>query len=145
MILLKALLFSLLFLNDITRISRGRGGGSSCVDAFSNNQNNVYEISYTHRPNEELRNVVIFGGSGYIGRRICQQLVESNQCNKIISVSKHGKPPSYYLSDDDDDGSSWSNQVTWLRYDLEKAISDSSSENDRDTMREQLIDQILQT
>ena len=117
------------------------------VHAFSSTIHNdiANAVHSHHRPNKDqhLPNVVIFGGSGYIGRRICQQLVESKGCNKIISVSKHGKPPSCYLGDDGD-GSSWSNRVTWIQYDLEKAISDSLSMNEKDTMRERLVNQILQ-
>jgi hypothetical protein len=59
--------------------------------------------------------VAVFGGSGFIGRRVCRTLVESVSCDSVISISRSGKPPSYYCND-----GTWSNSVDWKSLDLDK-------------------------
>ena len=47
--------------------------------------------------------VAVFGGSGYLGSRVCQTLVGAG-CS-VLSVSRTGKPPARA------EGSPWSSQV----------------------------------
>ncbi len=91
--------------------------------------------------------VAVFGGSGYVGRRISQTLIEAG-CD-VISISRTGKPPKYYCnnymdmdmnmnngngnggdtssSTDTTDGakkgtgmnSNWAELVSWIRYDMD--------------------------
>jgi hypothetical protein len=73
--------------------------------------------------------VAVFGGSGFIGRRICQTLVEAG-C-EVSSISRSGKPSPYY--------SDWfdqqQEQVQWIQHDL-------ASSNDDDLPAE-LVGQIF--
>ena len=68
--------------------------------------------------------VAVFGGSGYLGRRITQSLVDEG-CD-VISISRSGKPPQYYLDsiDDVEESSStskhWSDLVQWVSYDIDE-------------------------
>lgn len=54
--------------------------------------------------------VVVFGGSGFVGRRVCDALVNCG-C-EVISVSRSGRPPP---RDDDDDRA---DRVRWIARDL---------------------------
>lgn len=56
--------------------------------------------------------VAVFGGSGFLGRRICRELVLSG--HEVTSISRNGRPPSYYTSSDDTEN--WANEVNWLAY-----------------------------
>ncbi len=65
--------------------------------------------------------VLLLGGSGYIGRRICKELIESagdEDTTRVVSISRNGKPPSWAL-----DSSSWSDKVKWIQHNI-------TSEND---------------
>jgi len=73
----------------------------------------------------------VFGGSGFIGRRICEVLVQVGGCD-VCSISRSGKPPSYYCDP------SWSDKVQWISYDLEQEDGDDSS----DTAKKQLLEHI---
>uniref|UniRef100_A0A7S3PYA9 NAD-dependent epimerase/dehydratase domain-containing protein n=2 Tax=Chaetoceros debilis TaxID=122233 RepID=A0A7S3PYA9_9STRA len=59
--------------------------------------------------------VAVFGGSGYVGRRVCRNLVEAG-CD-VISISRSGRPPTYYCDASTD-------LVSWEIFDL---ASDSNS------------------
>lgn len=52
--------------------------------------------------------IVVFGGSGFVGSKICQQAIESGA--DVTSVSRSGKP-SFAAQ------SSWANEVEWVRSD----------------------------
>eukprot|EP00580_Thalassiosira_gravida_P019383 CAMPEP_0201670872 /NCGR_PEP_ID=MMETSP0494-20130426/27995_1 /ASSEMBLY_ACC=CAM_ASM_000839 /TAXON_ID=420259 /ORGANISM="Thalassiosira gravida, Strain GMp14c1" /LENGTH=394 /DNA_ID=CAMNT_0048152045 /DNA_START=300 /DNA_END=1481 /DNA_ORIENTATION=+ len=86
--------------------------------------------------------VAVFGGSGFIGRRVCRTLVQSDKCDAVISISKSGKPPSYYCSDDDDDdnkdGTRWSDAVQWKSFDLDKDWKEDNGDNREQIMEQQL-------
>mmetsp|Transcript_18843 Transcript_18843/g.39397 ORF Transcript_18843/g.39397 Transcript_18843/m.39397 type:complete len:511 (-) Transcript_18843:99-1631(-) len=92
--------------------------------------------------------VVVLGGSGFIGRRVCRELVVSSKkdflnrdadddstvtrkgITKVISVSRSGKPPSYYLDDDygDSGGWCWSDHVEWIQHDIVVGNANDNSE-----------------
>jgi hypothetical protein len=63
--------------------------------------------------------VAVFGGSGFIGRRICQTLVEAG-C-EVSSISRSGKPPPYYSDWFDQQGQ---DQVQWIKHDLASSNDD---------------------
>lgn len=63
--------------------------------------------------------VAVFGGSGFIGRRVCESLVASG-C-EVISVSRSGRPPDYYYSD------KYTDQVQWVTHDALPMVDDDSS------------------
>ena len=97
--------------------------------------------------------VAVFGGSGYIGRRVCRTLIESSHTFQssttptptttvnsadetihVISISRNGKPPSYYCNDED----KWSKSVDWRSFDLDKSWEDSSSSSSSDKNHQNL-------
>jgi len=53
--------------------------------------------------------VAVFGGSGFVGRRVCSTLVGAG-CD-VVSISRSGAPPSYYT-----DGEEWVDAVKWMKY-----------------------------
>jgi hypothetical protein len=55
--------------------------------------------------------VAVFGGSGFVGRRVCQTLVGAG-C-EVISISRSGKPPSYYCDP------VLSQKVQWMSYNVD--------------------------
>ena len=106
--------------------------------------------------------VIVLGGSGYIGRRVCKELVLSsstisndndNANNKVtvISISRSGKPPLYYLDDNDknnDSDNNWSNQVEWIEHDLLLANNDDDDDDvvvNKDSLLTNKILQVLET
>mmetsp|Transcript_24721 Transcript_24721/g.40259 ORF Transcript_24721/g.40259 Transcript_24721/m.40259 type:complete len:407 (-) Transcript_24721:244-1464(-) len=85
--------------------------------------------------------VAVFGGSGFIGRRVCRTLVQSDKCDAVISISKSGKPPSYYCSDVDvnnKDGTRWSDVVQWKSFDLDKDWKGDNGDKHEQIMEQQL-------
>ncbi|WP_348921102.1 NAD(P)H-binding protein [Enterococcus rotai] len=52
--------------------------------------------------------ITIFGGSGFIGQKLTEELV--NRGHDLTSISRHGKPT--------DLSSSWSKKVRWIRSDI---------------------------
>lgn len=56
----------------------------------------------------ETINITIFGGSGFIGQKLTEELV--NRGHDLTSISRHGKPT--------DLSSSWSKKVHWVRSDI---------------------------
>lgn len=60
--------------------------------------------------------VAVFGGSGYIGRRVCRTLVETGHV--VVSISRGGAPPACYR-----DGA-WSDAVRWISHDLDDGAPD---------------------
>jgi hypothetical protein len=81
---------------------------------------------------------LVLGGSGYVGRRVCKELVQassSNEKSRIVSISRNGKPPSWCFDIDDDDHS-WSERVEWIQRD----ISSESLAEDGDSLVEALGD-----
>eukprot|EP00536_Pseudo-nitzschia_multiseries_P001347 jgi/Psemu1/282952/fgenesh1_pg.17_\ len=77
--------------------------------------------THTHTtPNAQAPVVaIVLGGSGFVGRRVCQALATGGgECvSRVVSVSRSGRPPASYLSEEDDDNT-WSDRVEWIRYDL---------------------------
>jgi nucleoside-diphosphate-sugar epimerase len=62
--------------------------------------------------------IVVLGGSGFVGSRVCQKL--STLGYDTVSISKSGKVPDWAA------GQSWSSQVTWLAADVtESDLSDT--------------------
>ena len=59
--------------------------------------------------------VAVFGGSGFIGSRVCQTLVTAG-CS-VVSVSRAGQPPAWAASE------SWSKKVEWKSAD---ALNDAA-------------------
>jgi hypothetical protein len=56
--------------------------------------------------------IAVYGGSGFLGRRICKTLIGGG--HHVISISKGGRPPSYYCNNDhDNDNGDWAEQVDW--------------------------------
>ena len=69
----------------------------------------------------------MLGGSGFIGRRVCQELVHqaTTATTHVISVSRSGKPPVYYLNEEEEEqhrrstgNTTWYNTVEWIQHDL---------------------------
>ena len=54
--------------------------------------------------------VAVFGGSGFVGSRVCKTLVESG-C-RVASISRAGQPPRWAAA------MPWSEQVEWLSADM---------------------------
>ena len=52
----------------------------------------------------------VFGGTGYLGSRVCKTLVSCG-CS-VVSVSRSGRAPAWAASED------WSQQVSWLAADV---------------------------
>ena len=60
------------------------------------------------RPAASLR-VAVIGGTGFIGKRVCQQLVAAG-CS-VVSVSRRGAPPEL------ENTGSWARDVEWVTAD----------------------------
>ena len=69
--------------------------------------------------------VAVFGGSGFIGRRICEVLIKSGDC-EVCSISKSGKPPAYYCDN------SWADKIEWISYDFAKEMESPTEEENID-------------
>jgi len=63
--------------------------------------------------------VTVVGGSGFVGSKVCQSLVEKGA--KVTSVSKSGKVPTFAWCED-----SWTSQVNWVAADLETALEETA-------------------
>ena len=68
--------------------------------------------------------VLVLGGSGYIGRRVCRDLVEADETTRVVSISRSGKPPSWSLGigSDTKDSSSWSKKVEWIQHNISSEL-----------------------
>ena len=60
--------------------------------------------------------VAVLGGSGFVGRRVCEALVGAGAT--VVSVSKSGTAPEECA------GESWASAVTWKQTDLVAASAD---------------------
>ncbi len=62
--------------------------------------------------------IAVYGGSGFVGRRICKTLVQGG--HDVISISNSGKPPTYYCNVDDVDleggEKAWAEKVDWISH-----------------------------
>lgn len=65
--------------------------------------------------------VTVFGGTGFVGSRVCKFLVDKGESIKVTSVSKTGTIPNWCKDED------WVNQVVWNKADLLQQKDDSSS------------------
>lgn len=54
------------------------------------------------------RKVVVLGGNGFVGSRVCKLLVQAG-CD-VVSVSRSGLPPSWAAGKED-----WVSRVTWTK------------------------------
>merc|ERR1719162_1996235 len=84
--------------------------------------------------------VIVLGGSGFIGRRVCQELVhQATTATHVLSVSRSGKPPVYYLNEDEEQHHSstgnmtWYNTVEWIQHDLLALHKDDDTTTTNDT------------
>lgn len=77
-------------------------------------------LTFVYPWNSSGYTVAVFGGSGFVGRRITQTLIHAG-CD-VISISRSGKPPSYYHNDATDN-------VHWIQWDVDP---DGSNNNDDD-------------
>jgi nucleoside-diphosphate-sugar epimerase len=76
--------------------------------------------SVSNDNNNDINNnlqVTVVGGTGFVGSRVCQILVE--QGASVRSISKTGTVPKWCRDEP------WTNQVTWTAVDLLEASSDS--------------------
>ena len=64
--------------------------------------------------------IAVFGGSGFIGSRVCQTLTGAG-CS-VVSVSRTGAPPAWAAAQP------WSQQVEWHSAD---ALADGFAESDQ--------------
>ncbi|GGC96499.1 NAD-binding protein [Enterococcus wangshanyuanii] len=55
-----------------------------------------------------LMNIVIFGGSGFIGTALCKELIQHK--HTVTSISRHGRPNT--LTEE------WANDVHWVHSDI---------------------------
>jgi nucleoside-diphosphate-sugar epimerase len=51
--------------------------------------------------------VAVWGGSGFIGSRVCRALAEDGGCD-VVSISRAGRPPAWAA------GAPWTARVEWL-------------------------------
>ena len=63
--------------------------------------------------------IAVFGGSGFVGSRVCQTLADAG-CS-VVAVSRTGAPPAWA------DAQPWSRQVEWLAAD---ALADGFAESE---------------
>jgi NAD(P)-dependent dehydrogenase (short-subunit alcohol dehydrogenase family) len=61
-------------------------------------------------PDVQAMRVAVFGGSGFIGSRVCQELVSAGA--DVTSVSKSGRRPEWAADE------SWATQVRWVAADV---------------------------
>ena len=66
----------------------------------------------THAHTHTQLQVVVFGGNGFVGSRVAQQLVQSGA--KVVSISRSGTLPAWA------DGQPWVSGVTWKKGDPTK-------------------------
>eukprot|EP00889_Picochlorum_renovo_P006146 jgi/Picre1/33176/NNA_008501.t1 len=79
------------------------------------NQNNTAKESSKPGDDDDegfVPKVVVFGGSGFVGSKVCQQAIDMGL--DVISVSRSGRPG--FLS-----GSAWADSVDWVRSDGTKS------------------------
>ena len=61
-----------------------------------------------------LQNIVIFGGTGFVGSNIAETLWESTSNAKVSCVSRSGTQPIHLHGDEN----AWANSVNWLSCDI---------------------------
>lgn len=75
-----------------------------------------------------LKSIAVFGGNGFLGKRICQQGIESGY--KVISFTRSGKPPTLTSHHD----LHWLQQVQWEKADILKPDTYKKQLNGVDTV-----------
>ncbi|MCO7176119.1 NAD-dependent epimerase/dehydratase family protein [Sporolactobacillus kofuensis] len=57
-----------------------------------------------------MKKMIVLGGSGFIGRHVCQELI--NQGKQVVSISSHGRPAHLFEA--------WTTheQMTWIAADI---------------------------
>ena len=63
-----------------------------------------------HLPALVALNIAVVGGTGFVGSRVCAELVAKGAT--VTSLSKTGRAPTWALNQE------WANQVTWVAVDL---------------------------
>ena len=84
--------------------------------------------------NASAYTVAVFGGSGFIGSRVCQTLVQSGA--NVISVSRKGGPPGWAKGQD------WTRKVDWLAADVMETELDGGDDRDGALLRRALGNRI---
>ncbi|KAL3230057.1 hypothetical protein RNJ44_01420 [Nakaseomyces bracarensis] len=59
-----------------------------------------------------MQSLIVFGGNGFLGKRICQEAIK--QGLKVTSISRSGQPPRYSTAGD----LKWIEQVKWASGDV---------------------------
>eukprot|EP00618_Florenciella_parvula_P012119 CAMPEP_0119529530 /NCGR_PEP_ID=MMETSP1344-20130328/43531_1 /TAXON_ID=236787 /ORGANISM="Florenciella parvula, Strain CCMP2471" /LENGTH=93 /DNA_ID=CAMNT_0007569191 /DNA_START=187 /DNA_END=464 /DNA_ORIENTATION=- len=54
--------------------------------------------------------VVVVGGGGFVGSRVCRELVTAG-CSKVVAVSRSGQPPAWTADE------AWMQRVEWVAAD----------------------------
>ncbi|CAJ1943002.1 unnamed protein product [Cylindrotheca closterium] len=85
---------------------------------LTTSQRGLHGLAMTSDASSAGLDVTVVGGSGFVGSKVCQSLIEKGA--KVTSVSKSGKIPSFAWCDD-----SWTSKVNWVATDLETADESS--------------------
>lgn len=80
--------------------------------------------------------IAVYGGSGFLGRRICKTLV--GEGHDVISISRSGKPPACYTCCNDNGGDGngngdWAEKVDWKSHCIVPVDVGASSGQDENT------------
>ncbi|CCD26753.1 ubiquinone biosynthesis protein COQ11 NDAI_0I01840 [Naumovozyma dairenensis CBS 421] len=65
-----------------------------------------------------MQTILVFGGNGFLGKRICQSAINSGF--KVLSLSRSGRPPASLNTEKHKNSttSQWVNEVNWIKADI---------------------------